>query len=150
MTLRARSARGLPLAIAMGAAISCTTTSAPPVERFVVRSSWARIADSGATSGAYLEIVNNDSVSRSLVGVVTDDAAAAEVHETMQHEGMAHMMPRTDLPIAAGAVLTMQTGGVHVMLVGVRRALAVGDSVRLHLRFSDSTDVPVTVPVKTP
>ncbi|MEY4956773.1 MAG: hypothetical protein RL409_1030 [Gemmatimonadota bacterium] len=150
MTLRALPARRLPLVMAMGAAISCTTASAPPVERFVVRSSWARIADSGATSGAYLEIANNDSVSRSLVAVITDDAAGAEVHETMQHEEVAHMMPRTDLPIAAGAVLTMQPGGLHVMLVDMRRALAVGDSVRLRLRFSDSTDVPVTVPVKTP
>ena len=150
MTLRAPASRRLPLVIAMGAAISCTTAAAPPVERLVVRSSWARIADSGATSGAYLEIVNNDTVPRSLVGVFTDAAAAAEVHETMQHQGMAHMMPRTELPIAAGAVLTMQPGGLHVMLVDMRRALAVGDSVRVRLRFSDSTDVPVTVPVKTP
>jgi copper(I)-binding protein len=36
------------------------------------------------------------------------------------------------------------------MLVGLRHALAVGDSVRLQLHFSDSTTVPVTVPVVTP
>jgi len=47
-------------------------------------------------------------------------------------------------------VVKMEPGGVHVMLVGLRRALAVGDSVRLRLHFSDSTTVPVTVPVVTP
>lgn len=129
---------------------SCTTRSAPPVPRVEVRHGWARIADSGATSGAYMEIDNNDTVSVTLVGLTTPDAGAAEVHETMQHDGMAHMTPRAELPIAAGEVLTLAPGGLHVMLVELRRALTVGDSVRLTLRFSDSTSVSVRVPVKTP
>lgn len=129
---------------------ACTTRSAPPVPRVEIRHSWARIADSGATSGAYMEIDNNDTLPITLVGVTTTDAAAAEVHETMQHDGMAHMMPRTELRIPAGDVVQMAPGGLHVMLVDVRRALTVGDSVRITLRFSDSTSVAVTIPVKTP
>jgi copper(I)-binding protein len=133
-----------------GLGIACTTSDAPPIERIAVRSGWARIADSGATSGAYLEIANNDTVAITLVGVTTDDAGAAEVHETMQHDGMAHMMPRTEVGIPAGDVVTMAPGGVHVMLINLRRALVIGDSVRLRLRFSDSTSVNVTAPVRTP
>jgi copper(I)-binding protein len=68
----------------------------------------------------------------------------------MQHDGMAHMMPRTEVRIPAGDVLTMAPGGLHVMLVDVRRAFVIGDSVRLRLRFSDSTTVDVTAPVQTP
>jgi len=60
------------------------------------------------------------------------------------------MTPRPSLLIAPAEVVKMEPGGVHVMLVGLRRALAVGDSVRLRLHFSDSTTVPVTVPVVTP
>ncbi len=130
--------------------MACDTRSAPSVPRIEVRHSWARIADSGATSGAYLEIANNDTVAITLVGVTTNDAGAAEVHETMQHDGMAHMMPRTEVRIPAGDVLTMAPGGLHVMLVDVRRAFVIGDSVRLRLRFSDSTTVDVTAPVQTP
>ena len=139
------------MTLAAGASASaCTTRSAAPVPRVEVRQSWARIADSGATSGAYMEIDNNDTVSITLVGVTSVNAAAAEVHETMQQDGMVHMMPRTELLIPAGDVATMAPGGLHVMLIDLRRALVVGDSVRLRLRFSDSTDVTVTVPVKTP
>ncbi len=136
----------------VGAALlgACTTRSAPPVPRVEVRHSWARMADSGATSGAYMEIDNNDTVPITLVGVTTTDAKAAEVHETMQHDGMAHMMARTELAIPAGDVVKMAPGGLHVMLIDVRRALVVGDSVRLSLRFSDSTSVAVTIPVRTP
>ena len=45
---------------------------------------------------------------------------------------------------------TMAPGGLHVMLIDLRRALVIGDSVRLRLRFSDSTSVAVTAPVQTP
>lgn len=154
MTLRAlppwRLIVGAVAAGVSAGAGACTTRSAAPVPRVEVRQSWARIADSGATSGAYMEIDNNDTVSITLVGVTSVNAAAAEVHETMQQDGMVHMMPRIALPIPAGDVVTMAPGGLHVMLIDLRRALVVGDSVRLRLRFSDRTDVTVTVPVKTP
>ncbi len=116
----------------------------------VVGNAWARIADSGATSGAYLDVVNNDSLPLLLIGVSTDDAYAAEVHETMQHDGMAHMTPRAEITIAPGTALAMAPGGVHIMLVGVRRALAAGDSVRVRLRFGDSSAVTTSIPVKAP
>lgn len=131
-------------------AMACGTRAAPSIPRVEVRHSWARIADSGATSGAYMEITNNDTVPIMLVSVTTGDAGAAEVHETMQHDGMAHMTPRTELRIPAGNVVTMAPGGLHVMLIDVRRALVIGDSVRLRLRFNDSTIVAVTAPVHTP
>lgn len=129
---------------------ACTTRSLPPVPRVELRHGWARIADSGATSGAYMEIANNDTVPITLVGVTSIDAAAAEVHETMQQDGMAHMMPRTALRVSGGDVIRMEPGGVHVMLIDVKRRLTVGDSVRLTLRLGDSTDVNVVIPVVTP
>ena len=129
---------------------ACTTRSAAPMPRVDIQRGWARISDSGGTSGAYMNIVNNDTVPITLVGVSTADAGAAEVHETMQHEGVVQMMPRTELRMAVGEVVTMAPGGLHVMLVDVRRSLAVGDSVQLRLQFSDSTSVAIAVPVKTP
>ena len=152
MILRAIPELRLPLvAAACIVAAACAPRSALPApQRVAVANSWARIADSGATSGAYLEITNNDTTAITLVGVTTNDADAAEVHESMQLRGTAHMMPRTALLIAPAEVVKMTPGGVHVMLVGLRRALVVGDSVRLQLHFSDSTTVPVTVPVLTP
>lgn len=151
MTLHVRGAIRLVFtATASVVAMACGTRSTPTVPRVEVHHSWARIADSGATSGAYMEIANNDTVAITLVGVTTTDAGAAEVHESMQQDGMAHMMPRTALRIPAGDVVTMAPGGLHVMLIDLRRALVIGDSVRLRLRFSDSTSVAVTAPVQTP
>jgi copper(I)-binding protein len=115
--------------------------------RFVT-SAWARPADSGATSGAYLTIRNADSAAVELVGVSSLVATAAEVHETMQHDGMAHMMARTTVPIAPRDSLVMMPGGVHVMLVQLTRALAAGDTVPVTLRFSNGDSLTVPVPVR--
>lgn len=129
---------------------ACKLQSAPPVERVQVRSAWARIADAGATSGAYLDLVNNDSVPLTLVSVTSDVSTNAEVHETMSQDGMSHMMARPTLTVAPGATLAMKPGGLHIMLIGVTRTLAAGDSISLALRFADSTTVSTRIPVVTP
>ncbi|MCZ8203016.1 copper chaperone PCu(A)C [Gemmatimonas sp.] len=116
----------------------------------VVSAAWARPADSGATGGAYFTIVNADSVATALVAVTSTAAAAAEVHESMQHDGMAHMMARAAVPIAPRDSLVMLPGGVHVMLLQLTRALAVGDTVPLTLRFAAGDSLVVRVPVRAP
>ncbi|WP_396223650.1 copper chaperone PCu(A)C [Gemmatimonas sp.] len=116
----------------------------------VVSAAWARPADSGATGGAYFTIVNADSVATELVAVTSTAAAAAEVHESMQHDGMAHMMARAAVPIAPRDSLVMLPGGVHVMLLQLTRALAVGDTVPLTLRFAAGDSLVVRVPVRAP
>jgi len=115
-----------------------------------VRGAWARTADSGATGGAYLTVVNNDSTATVLTGVASPVATSVEVHESMQHDGMTHMMPRTAVTIGARDSVVMAPGGLHVMLNQLTRALVAGDSVPLTLRFADGDSLRVSVPVRTP
>jgi copper(I)-binding protein len=44
----------------------------------------------------------------------------------------------------------MLPGGVHVMLLQLTRALAVGDTVPLTLRFAAGDSLVVRVPVRAP
>lgn len=129
----------------------------PNVERGVVlRDGWARAADSGATGGAYLVLENRDTAAVTVRSVATAAAEAAEAHETMVHDGVAHMMPHASLTIAPGATLTMAPGGMHLMLQRLRRPLATGDTVALVLvlgRGADTTraeSLAVRVPVRGP
>jgi copper(I)-binding protein len=126
---------------------ACATAEPPRTGRFVA-SAWARPADSGATSGAYLTIINADSSAVELVGASSPSALAAEVHETMTHEGMSHMMARTAVAIAPRDSLVMKPGGLHVMLLQLTRRLAVGDTIAMTLRFSAGDTVVVNVPVR--
>ena len=139
--------------LAQGAAMAGLVAACAPTETpqgRAVTAAWARAADSGATGGAYLTIVNHDSVTVDLVGVATALAASAEVHESMQHDGMSHMMPRASVAIGARDSLVMAPGGLHVMLNQLTRALTAGDSVPLTVRFSNGDSVLVRVPVRAP
>ncbi len=127
---------------------ACTSTESPRGRS--VTSAWARPADSGATGGAYLTVVNADSVAVELVGASSPVATSVEVHESMQHDDMSHMMPRASVPIGARDSVVMAPGGLHVMLNQLLRPLVAGDSVPLTLRFSNGDSVQVRVPVRAP
>jgi copper(I)-binding protein len=139
---------GTALAALLGA---CTTGEpADAIRGLAVHGAWARLADSGATSGAYLTLVNADTVARTLVRAHSPWARATEVHETMQHQGMTHMQARPSLPIAAGDSLVLAPGGLHLMLIDLTRAVAVGDTVPLTLHFADGDSLVVRAPVRAP
>lgn len=114
----------------------------------VVREAWARPADSGATSGLYLTIANVDTGAVTITALSTPMAASAEMHETMQMDGMVHMSARPNVIIERGGTLTMVPGGLHVMLSSLTRTLRVGDSVPLTVSVGDGRTTPVMVPVK--
>ncbi|HYW33204.1 MAG TPA: copper chaperone PCu(A)C [Gemmatimonas sp.] len=111
-----------------------------PSERFQpvkVRDAWSRPAAIGTTGVAYVTLENTDTADVHLTRVVSTVAARAELHESMEHEGMTHMEARPDVLVAYGATVAMRPGALHVMLVDLKRALAAGDTVPLSLQFSD-------------
>ena len=69
-----------------------------------------RAADSGATGAAYLTLANGDTVDIAITGWSSSAAVAAELHETMQHQGMVHMSARPAIVIARDSTLTMIPG----------------------------------------
>ena len=142
-----RSVLPLSSALLLPLVAACATAEPPPSGRLVT-SAWVRPADSGATGGAYLTIVNADTMTVELTGVASSVAQAAEVHESMQHDGMTHMMARPSIGIGARDSLVMKPGGLHVMLLQLTRPLVAGDTVPLVLRFSTGDSVRVRVPVR--
>ncbi|GAB1344191.1 copper chaperone PCu(A)C [Gemmatimonas sp.] len=146
--MSALRSKSLLLAAVLLPVVSACATAEPPRTGRFVSSAWARPADSGATSGAYVTIVNADSSSVELVGASSTVALAAEVHETMTHEGMSHMMARTAVAIAPRDSLVMTPGGLHIMLLQLTRPLVAGDSIPVTLRFSAGDSVVVNVPVR--
>ena len=52
-----------------------------------------------------------------------------------------------EIEIAPGDAVTLEPGGLHVMLMRLQRAMAEGSSFFLTLDFSDGGEVLVEVPV---
>jgi copper(I)-binding protein len=113
-----------------------------------VRNAYVRGLPPGvANTAAYMTLVNNSDADIVLIGAETTAAKSASLHATLKRGGgmtMEHVMSAT---IPAKGSLELKTGGLHLMLMGLKRPLGSGDTVRLILKFEggfvQTMDVPV-------
>lgn len=137
------------LAVAL---VACGGGDVPPAEgaasettrrasTLAVREAWSRTADSGATAAVYFSLHNSAAEADTLVGVASEIADETMMHVSMEHGGTMHMAHVTSLPVPARDSVAFQPLGAHVMLSGLRRPLAAGDTITLTLRFSSGRTV---------
>ena len=114
-----------------------------------ITSAWARATPPGAGMGAiYLRIENGSSKSDRLLKLKTPVAASAEVHRTVIEEGIARMREVAVLHIAPGEKVEFAPGGLHVMLMGLKKPLVAGKTFVLELVFEVAGPRRVTVAVR--
>lgn len=101
------------------------------------------------TAAVFMTIGNAGAERDRLVGGSTDAARAVEIHEMAAVDGMMRMRPLPEgLEIPAGGEVTLEPGGLHVMLVGLTRDLENGAAYELTLEFEREGDVTLDVPVQ--
>jgi len=76
-------------------------------------------------------------------------AERAELHRMEMKNGVMSMHPEGPLPLAAGDTVTLAPGGLHLMLIGLKRPLKSGDRFPLTLGFEKQPPVTVEVDVKS-
>ena len=113
-----------------------------------VHEAWARASAGAATTGVvYVILMGGDQVD-TLVDVSTPVAGAAEVHESVNDNGVMKMRSVAGVSIPAHSMVTFSPGGYHIMLMGLKRPLAAGQSFPLTLRFVHTAPVTVDVTVR--
>jgi copper(I)-binding protein len=116
-----------------------------------VENAYALTSGPGAVSGAvFLEIVNHSTTSADrLVSASSDVAQRVELHtHLIDANGVARMIEVEDgFAVAPGETHVLQRGGDHVMLMGLTRPLADGDTFELRLVFEREGEMVIEVPV---
>lgn len=139
-----------PLLI-LTAALACACAGRPTSATLEVRDAWARPADTAGTTAAYFSIVNLDTAPVTLAAESSPIAESVSIHETMAMSGMVHMVPLdTPLTIPSRDSLLLKQGAKHLMVVGLKRKLSVGDSLPLVLTFTDGRVLNATAIVRAP
>ncbi len=140
--------RRLMFAATVIAAACGGRTPAPTIE---VRDAWARPGDSAATTAVYFVLMNHEQAPVMLATESSPLAESVSLHETMEMAGMVHMMPLDSAQsIAPGDSLVLKEGAKHLMVSGLKRKLAAGDSLPVVLNFSDGRVVNATARVRAP
>ena len=125
--------------------IAGSTLAAPTMD---VIDGWVREAPpTSRVLAAYMRIINLTEGDLTVTGITSPDFEAADLHRTVVEDGVARMLPVPELTIPAGGSITLEPGGLHLMLFDPVRPLQQGDSVTLVLHRSDDICITLSVPV---
>ena len=113
-----------------------------------IKDAWIREAPPTArVLAGYLTLVNTGDSTITVTAISSPDFEGAEIHRTVIEDGVARMLPVNRLEIPASGQLTLEPGGLHLMLFDPRRPLAEGDSVTLTIHRSNGSNPTTTAPV---
>jgi copper(I)-binding protein len=111
-----------------------------------VTSAWARPAVPGQTAtGAFMTLTSKEGAR--LVGAASTIAGVVEIHEMAMDGNVMRMRAVPAIELPAGRAVQLKPGGYHVMLMDLKRPLAVGEKVRVELRIETREKRMVTQPV---
>lgn len=114
-----------------------------------IEGGYATAAGATAIAGAAYFVINNTGPEDDrLVAVESAAARRVGLHETVSDGAVMGMRPLDDgIAVPAGGVHRLETGGDHVMLMGLTEPLREGATVALTLVFEKAGAVEVQVPV---
>jgi hypothetical protein len=112
-----------------------------------VSDAWARspMQDVGAV---YFLAHNGAEEDDELIGVSTDAAARAEIHETVEQDGQMVMQPVEGVTIPANQDVSFEPGGYHIMLFELTEPLEVDTTIAITLEFELAGEVEIQALVK--
>lgn len=114
--------------------------------QFQVRDAWARPGLAGGNSAVFF-VIENPGQADSLLSASGEVAEAVELHMTMMQDGNMQMMHQMNVPVPTGETV-FAPGGLHVMLIGLKNDLKVGDTFSVTLQFEKAGKQTLTVTVK--
>ncbi|MEP0563428.1 MAG: copper chaperone PCu(A)C, partial [Paracoccaceae bacterium] len=84
---------------------------------------------------------------RSLIGVAAPDYAMAHIHLSSEKDGVATMTGMDQLDIKPDQTITLEPGGLHVMLMRPSEPLTLGGTVTFDMQFANGETVAVSAEV---
>jgi copper(I)-binding protein len=109
---------------------------------------WSRATPPAASVGVvYLSITNRGKEPDRLLGAASPVAASVEIHETRASLGMMRMRPVAAVDLPPGQSVRFESGGTHIMLVGLKHALIPNAQFPLELKFDRAGVLRVVVRV---
>ena len=140
------------LATALVALTSGAAFPAAPARRLgplTITDAWARPTPPGAPTGAgYLTIRNAGPAPDRFLGGSSPICRSLELHRMSNEGGIMRMRAVAEgVAVPPGGEVRLAPGGLHIMMIGLRRPLAPGDRFPVRLRFqrAGAIEIPFTV-----
>ena len=121
-------------------ALNLSLAACSAMAQVEITDAWVRATVQGQkATGAFMSLTAKKATR--LVGIKTDAAAVAEVHEMSMDKDVMRMRPIPALELPAGKTVTLKPGSYHVMLMNLKEPLPLDSHVQLTLLFEDAAGV---------
>jgi copper(I)-binding protein len=118
-------------------------------DSITVNKAWVADAPPNSTMYAgYLTIKNSGSEAVELLAVSSPKFKKIEIHQTQIIRNIARMVEQDGLPIFENETTTFAPGGLHLMMIGPKNKMNVGDKIELTLKFENNLTKTVTAKVQ--
>lgn len=122
---------------------------APMSDAVEAKDVWARTGLQDGNSAAYMMLANGTAEDVELIGASSDAATAVEVHlSSMGADGVMKMEQQDAVLIPSKKMLELKPGSYHIMLIGLKQDLNIGDTITVTLHLNGYEDVTLAIPVK--
>ena len=136
------------LAVFLFTAIFAVTSSPATATGLTVTDSQVRLPMPGRTvTAGYFTIQNNSSAAVQLLSVTTPAFERAELHQHSHQDGVMRMEQVAEIDIAAKSSVSLQPGGLHLMLFNPVQELQAGESITVILHFSHGRQLELSMPL---
>ena len=137
----------LMFALGVAAAPSSPVASQRSQAAVVVQGAWVRATVPGQpVAAAYMQLQAQKS-GLTLTALRSPVAASVQLHDMQMQGEVMRMSEIKKLTLVVGQAVSLRPGGKHIMLIGIKQALAAGDSVPLELLFSNGRRLQLNIPV---
>lgn len=133
----------------IAAALAIVSTGAHAQDASVgnmkISAAWSRATPKSASvGGGYMKITNAGNEADRLVGGSSEVASRFEVHAMSMDNGVMKMRSIPNgIEIKPGQTVTLDPGGYHIMLVGLKKQLVQGERFKVTLEFAKAGKVDV-------
>ena len=111
---------------------------------------WARVTPGSHTGAVYFTLHNGGAQPDRLMSGATPLARRAEMHSSIEENGVMRMEKIDAVEVNAGGSVPFQPSGMHVMLIGLDPSAAPGKTMPVTLHFEHAGDIQVNVPILAP
>lgn len=134
----------------LGALLGLIATRAQAQDHGPIRAEagWSRAAGAGRVGVGYLTLRNAGPADR-LIAARAEIARTVELHAHIRDGDVMRMRPLEAVDLPAGGAVTLQPGGLHLMLIELRQPLQQGETVPVTLVFEKAGEVQVQLAVQS-
>jgi copper(I)-binding protein len=119
------------LAVPTAAALAVLIAAPGWAQSLSLSDAWVRAMPPGKAMTAAYATIRNEGSAPVVVSGVSASRGEASLHETRNVDGRMSMRSIERLTVPAGGEVSLEPGGLHVMLMGLEQTPAVGDVLEL-------------------